>query len=111
MLMHTKKIESLEKKIERIVGKLATSQPMRPGSISKQYRDRQNKKGVYYQLSYTHKMKSRTEHVWPEHVKSLQKEIEEYRKFKKLTSELIDLSIELSKEKIAQLRSQGDGRG
>ncbi len=110
-LMHTKKIKSLEKRIERIVKKLAAIQPMRPGSISKQYRDRQNKRGAYYQLSYTHKMKSRTEHVWPDHVKALQKEIEEYRKFKKLTSELVDLSIELSKEKIAQLRSQGDGPG
>ncbi len=50
---------------------------MRPGSISKQYRDRQRQRGVYYQLSYTHKMRSRTEHVWPDHVKGLRKETEE----------------------------------
>ncbi len=81
---------------------------MRPGSISKQYRDRQRQRGVYYQLSYTHKMRSRTEHVWPDHVKGLRKETEEYKKFKKLTTELIDLSIELSKAKIALLRSQSD---
>ena len=97
MLMNMKKIRSLEKRIEKLVGKLAAVGPMRPGSISKQYRDRQNQRGVYYQLSYTHKMKSRTEHVWPEHVKALRKEIEEYRKFKKLTTGVIDLSIELSK--------------
>ena len=53
---------------------------MRPGSISKQYRDRQRQRGVYYQLSYTHKMRSRTEHVWPDHVKGLRKETEEYKK-------------------------------
>ncbi len=47
---------------------------MRPGSISKQYRDRQRQRGVYYQLSYTHEMRSRTEHVWPDHVKGLRKE-------------------------------------
>ena len=104
--MHTKEIQLLEKRIEKLVGKLAQIQPMRPGSISKQYRDRKNQQGVYYQLSYTHKMKSRTEHVWPDHVKALRKEIEEYKKFKKLTSELIDLSIELSKAKIAHLRDQ-----
>ncbi len=79
---------------------------MRPGSISKQYRDRQRQRGVYYQLSYTHKMRSRTEHV-----KGLRKETEEYKKFKKLTTELIDLSIELSKAKIALLRSQTDTPG
>ncbi len=87
---------------------------MRPGSISKQYRDRQRQRGVYYQLSYTHKMRSRTEHVWPDHVKGLRKETEEYKKFKKfkkLTTELIDLSIELSKAKIAPLRSQTDTPG
>ena len=109
--MHTKEIKSLEKRIEKLVGKLAAIGPMRPGSISKQYRDRQNQRGVYYQLSYTHKMKSRTEHVWPDHAKALQKEIDEYRKFKKLTTELIDLSIELSKAKIARLRDQADPPG
>ncbi len=108
MLIHMQKIKSLEKRIEKLVGKLAAVGPMRPGSISKQYRDRPNQRGTYYQLSYTHKMKSRTEHVWPDHVKALQKENEEYRKFKKLTTELIDLSIDLSKAKIADLRSQTD---
>lgn len=109
--MHTKKINLLEKRIEKIMGKLASIGPMRPGSISKQYRDRQNQSGAYYQLSYTHKMKSRTEHVWPDHVKALKKEIEEYRKFKELTTELIELSIELSKAKIARLRDQTDSPG
>ncbi|MFT5405429.1 MAG: hypothetical protein ACI9DF_004278, partial [Verrucomicrobiales bacterium] len=75
-------------------------------SISKQYRDRENEKGVYYQLSYTHKMRSRTEHVRPEHLKELRAEIAEYKKFKQWTGELIDLSIELSKWKIARLRNQ-----
>ena len=65
--------------------------------------------GIYYQLSYTHKMRSRTEHVWPEHVPRLKKEIAEYKKFKKLTTEVIDLSIELSKAKIALLRMLSDG--
>lgn len=101
----------MEKRIENLVGMLAKIGPMRPGSISKQYRDRENQRGVYYQLSYTHKMKSRTEHVWPEHVKALRKEVEEYKRFKKLTAELIDLSIELSKAKIAHLRGLGDQGG
>ena len=96
----------MEKQTERLFAELATVKAMRPGSISKQYRDRENQRGSYYQQSYTHKMKSRTEHVWPDHVKALRGEIEEYRKFKRLTGDLIDLSIELSKAKIAQLRNR-----
>jgi hypothetical protein len=44
-------------------------------------------------------MRSRTEHVWPEHLKELRAENAEYKKFKQWTGELIDLSIELSKAK------------
>jgi hypothetical protein len=104
-----KKIRSLEQRIEKLLIKLVKIGPMRPGSISKQYRDRKNQRGVYYQLSYTHKMKSRTEHVWPEHVKMLRAEIAEYKKFKVLTTELVDLSIELSKAKVARLRHEAEG--
>lgn len=107
--MGKSQINQLEKRIEKLLEKLVELGPMRPGSISKQYRDRENEKGVYYQLSYTHKMRSRTEHVWPEHLKELRDEIAEYKKFKQMTGELIDLSIELSKGKIARLRNQSNG--
>ncbi len=103
-----KNIRSLEQRIEKLFEKLVKVGPMRPGSISKQYRDRKNQRGVYYQLSYTHKMKSRTEHVWPDHVKLLRAEVAEYKKFKALTTELVDLSIELSKAKIARLRQESE---
>lgn len=107
--MKTKEITSLENRIASLRKRLAGLGPMRPGSISKQYRDRENRKGLYYQLSYTHKMQSRTEHVWPAHVKALKKEAAEYKKYKKMSGELIDLSIELSKAKIAYLREQSAG--
>ncbi len=108
--MKTREITSLENRIATLRKRLAGLGPMRPGSISKQYRDRESRKGLYYQLSYTHKMQSRTEHVWPEHVKSLRKELAEYKKHKKMTGELIDLSIELSKAKIACLRQHSPSR-
>jgi len=76
--MTKREIVSLETQITRVRKRLAGIGAMRPGSISKQYRDRKNRKGLYYQLSYTHQMKSRTEHVWPEHVKQLEKELAEY---------------------------------
>lgn len=104
--MTTKKIENLEIRIEKKRAALLSIGAMRPGGITRQYRDRKNKTGEYYQLSYTHQMKSRTEHVWPEHVAMLEKEIAAYRRHKKLCEEIIDLSIELSKAKIALLRER-----
>ena len=37
-------------------------------------------------------MRSRTEHVWPEHLKEPRAENAEYKKFKQLTGELIDIT-------------------
>jgi hypothetical protein len=102
--MASKIIEKLETRIEKKRGALLSIGAMRPGSITRQFRDRKNETGEYYQLSYTHHMKSRTEHVWPEHLTILRKEIAAYRKHKKLCGEIVDLSIELSKAKIALLR-------
>ena len=102
--MTKKKIEALDRRIAKLLEKLTQIRAMRPGSISRQYRDRERKSGIYYQLSYTHNMISRTEHVWPEHLVVLEEEISEYRKFKALTRELIALSIERSKANIAYLR-------
>jgi hypothetical protein len=107
--MKKREIASLEGRIAALRKRLAGLGPMRPGSISKQYRDRESRKGLYYQLSYTHQMQSLTEHEWPEHVKALKMEQAEYKKHKKMTGELIDLSIELSKAKIACLRQHSPG--
>ena len=98
--MITKKITQLEKRIETIKAKLMNLGPLRPGTLSKQYKDPQNKTGAFYQLSYTHHMKSRTEYVRAQNVKALKKELTEYKRYRKLTEQYIDLSIELSKEKI-----------
>jgi hypothetical protein len=56
--------------------------------------------GAYYQLSFTHKMKSRTEYIQPMFVKEIKQHVKTYRKFKKLVGLWIDLSIEYSRLKI-----------
>lgn len=105
-----KKWQTRIKKIQLV---LAGFGEMRPGSISKQYnvcgsqkcrcKDPENPKkhGPYYQLSYTHKGKSTTEFVKKEMVLEAKQQIENFREFKKLTEEWIDLSV-----KIAKLRKQ-----
>lgn len=93
-------IKILEKKLEKIKEKLFLIKEMRPGSLTQQYKEPKEKKGGFYQLSYTHKMRSRTEYIRPQFVKTIQKEIKSYKEFKKLMEEWINLGIEHSKIKI-----------
>ncbi len=95
-----KKIIRIEKRIEKIKEKLMPIEEMRPGSLTKQYKESKKKKGGFYQLSYTYKMRSRTEYIRPQFVKEIRQQIKSYKEFKKLIEEWIDLRIEHSKTKI-----------
>jgi len=57
--MPTDQLKQLEKEILKIKHELLQLAPMRPGSLSLQYKLPAEKKAPYYQLSYTHKMRSR----------------------------------------------------
>ncbi len=93
-------LTQIEKKIEEIKQELQTIQQMRPGSLTCQYHNPKDKTGAYYQLSYTHKMKSRTEYVRPEFVEQINEQISEYKRFRKLVDQWVELSIEHSKEQM-----------
>lgn len=102
--MH-KKLARIEQKIARLKDELQQIGEMRPGSLTRQYQNRKEKKGGYYQISYTYQMKSRTEYVRPEFLQELQKQIENFKHFKKLTQEWIDLAIEHSRLKMEIAKS------
>ena len=51
-------------------------------------------------------MKSKTQHVRPEFVKELQKQIKNYKQFKELMTEWVDLAIEHSILKIEIAKSE-----
>jgi hypothetical protein len=70
---------------------------LRPGSITKQYAKPKEKKGAFFQISYTHKMKSKSDYVKKSYVKEMEKQLEEYKKLKSLVEEWIDLGIKKSK--------------
>ena len=72
---------------------------MRPGSLTKQMQRRSTTDKVfeYWQLSYTHKMKSKTDYVRQDMVKTTQVQVKEFKRFKKLIDEWIDLAIEQAK--------------
>lgn len=95
--MSEKRIQQIDRKIERIKETLSRIGPMRPGSLTRQYKDRQNKTGAYWQISYTRQMKSRTEYVREEWVPEIRRQIATHKRFKRLIDQWIDLDIERSK--------------
>jgi hypothetical protein len=102
--MITDKQKQLENEIRRIKKELTGLGSMRPGTLSTQYKVPAEKKGPYFQLSYTHKMKSRTEYVRREWVDEIREQIEVYKRFRKLIEEWIDLSIEYSQLRMKQAK-------
>lgn len=95
------KIEEIKEEIVKVKALLIGLGAMRPGTIGLQYKDRKEKKGPFYQVSYTHKRKSRTEYLRKENLKAVEVEVENYKEFKELIDRWVDLSLELS-----QLRSK-----
>jgi hypothetical protein len=79
---------------------------MRPGVLTMQYKHPKEKEGGFYQLSYTYRMKSKTEYVQPRFVKETKKMIENFKKFKKWTQEWVDLSLELAQLKMRIAKAQ-----
>jgi hypothetical protein len=94
-----KRLQKIQKRIDKIKQELAALGDMRPGSLTRQYKDPIRKRGPSYQLSYTLDMKSRTDYVRSEHVVTVRREIATYKRYKALTSEWISLSIERSRLK------------
>ncbi|MEI9479813.1 MAG: DUF6788 family protein [Deltaproteobacteria bacterium] len=102
MVTMDRTLKKIEKKIEKIKKELMEIGEMRPGSLTLQYRKSKSKDKQlgFYQVSYTHKMKSKTEYVRPQHVENMKTQIKTYKKFKKLVETWIDLSIEHSRRTI-----------
>ena len=95
--MNEKRLRQIEKRIEKIKKALSKIGPMRPGSLTCQYKDPKEKSGPYWQISYTRAMKSRSDYVRSDYVAEVRKEIAAYKRFKTLMEEWIDLGIEASK--------------
>jgi hypothetical protein len=97
----------MEKQIARIQRALAELGPMRPGTLGRQYRDPKGKRGGFWQVSYTHRMRSRSEYVRPEHLRAVRAELANFRKFRRLTERWVDLSLDVSRMKRKLPRATG----
>ncbi len=52
------RLKQIEKRIDRIRSELIKIDAMRPGSLTRQYKDPKKQTGAYYQLSYTLDMRA-----------------------------------------------------
>jgi hypothetical protein len=95
--MTNTRLEAIQKRIDAIKRELLTIAEMRPGSLTRQYKDPKRRSGPYYQLSYTHQMKSRTEYVPRDSLPELRLQIRNYKRFRSLTSHWVALGIEHSR--------------
>lgn len=105
-------IQKMEKRIEEIKAKLVRIGAMRPGSLNEQLTvcgrsncrcgdpKKPKKHGPYYQLSYVHQGKSTSQYIQKEWVGAVKSQLANYKTFKALTAEWVDLALTLAKEKL-----------
>jgi hypothetical protein len=94
--MSAKQIQQLERRMKRIKEALRRIGPMRPGSLTRQFKDPERQLGAYWQISYTRQRKSRTEYVRQEWVPEIRRQIAVHRRFRQLVDQWVDLSIQHS---------------
>jgi hypothetical protein len=104
--MANKRLAQIEKRIDKIKEELTGIGDMRPGSLTRQFKDPKAQSGPYYQLSYTLDMKSRTEYIRRDCVSDIRRQVSNYKRFKTLTGEWITLGIEYSRLTMKLARSQ-----
>jgi hypothetical protein len=94
-------LERTEEQIRKVKQALLALGPMRPGTITRQYRLPKEKKRPFYQISYTHRMRSRTEYVRQENLAVLRRETANFKRFKTLMDRWVHLAL-----KASQLRAK-----
>jgi len=107
MVGERRRLRQIERQIERIKEQLLVQGPLRPGALTRQYKNPQQRRGAYHQLNYTRKMKSHTEYVRPEFIADIRKQIIAYKRFKKLVEKWIALGIEHSQLTMRLAKSKG----
>ena len=91
-----------------------------PGKVTKQYnvcktpnckckrKEKPVKHGPYYYLSFTFNGKGRTLSVPKDKVDEISKRNDNYRKFKELINDLLELSIQKTRDEVLNVKSKSD---
>ena len=104
-------MDAIEKRINAVKRKMHELGPMRPGSLSRQAHKAGGGGAAYYQASYTFRRRGFTDYVRAEDYPRVKKETENFRRFKELCDELVELSIRWSKSKNAPRKAKKDAAG
>ena len=110
----------IQRRIEQIKRQLAALGPMHPGSLGEQFNvcgtagcrckdpDHPQKHGPYYQLSFTWHGKSSSRFVRSERLPAVQEQVANYKRFRQLTQEWVDLAVELERVEHAHTKRHGN---
>ena len=93
-------LKRLEGQIGELKRELLALGSMRPGSITQQYRLPKERQRPFYQISYTHHMRSRSEYVRPENLTVLRKETATFKRFRKLIDRWVGLALAASRLRV-----------
>jgi hypothetical protein len=102
--MQDKTLERCDRQIQAIKDQLTALGPLRPGSLTRQYRQPARRQGAYYQISYTWRMRSHTDYVRSNEVALLRRELAAYRRFKQLTARWVQVALRRSRWAISRAR-------
>ena len=115
------KPQQIKHQIEELKKRLTELGPLHPGSLGEQYnvcgtpgcqcKDPKNPRrhGPYYQLSFTWQGKSSTRFVRLERLAEMRRKVENYKRFRELVNEWVDLAVELERaERAAAKQGHGD---
>ena len=86
--MNDKQLSRWQAQLAATQAELARLGPMRPGSLSRQFKDPAKKSGAYWQLSYTHAMRSRSRYVRPEEVALFKPLLANFKRFRQFGGSL-----------------------
>ena len=101
-------VQACEARIAQIKRQLQTIGPMRPGSVSRQFRvcgkpncrcaDPSNPRrhGPYYQVNYVHLGKKGAYFVQPDELKTVRAELTNYKKFRWLINQWVGLTVQIA---------------
>jgi hypothetical protein len=106
--MQDKKINSWQKQLEEAKNALHQLGPMRPGTLSQQFKRPGQKNGPYWQLSYTFRQRRYGRYVRPEETDELNQMIANFKRFKALVDQCIELSIQISDRQFLLKRQAQD---
>ena len=111
-------LKTMEMRVEKIKRELQTIGSMRPGSLNKQFTvcgrkgcrcqdpNHPKRHGPYFQLSYVHQGKSTTQFIQRELVPTVAQQLKNYKIFRALTAEWVDLALAIARERLDTERAR-----